>query len=171
MTKVGQDAQNGGGAALGERLGAVSARCVCLHSRMTARTLTRAFDQALQPLGLESTQFTLLAAMIANPGASVTALADRLALERSSLSRNLALLERRGLVTALDGPGRAVRHAVTGEGAALVEAAIPHWEALQTRFEAALAEAGGWESAQGAMRKLRHAATPRPGTEGATGKS
>ncbi len=50
-----------------ERLRAVGERCICLHTRMAARAVTRAYDAALAPLGLEGTQFTLLAAIAVRP--------------------------------------------------------------------------------------------------------
>lgn len=149
------DAPPAGG--LAEALANVSRTCVCLHARMAARAVSRAYDAALRPLGLESAQFALLAAIHADPGRSVSQLAGRLAIERSALSRNLALLEKRGLVTA-EAVGRAVRHRVTGEGERLLEAALPRWSEVQARFEAALDGAGGWAGTRRSLRRLRHLA-------------
>ena len=146
-------------APLDAALRAASERCVCLHARMAARAVTRAYDAALAPLGLEATQFTLLSAIAADPTRSVTAMADRLALERSSLSRNLDLLRRRGLIAAGSGRGRAVRYAVTAEGEALIAAALPAWAEAQARFEQAVG-AEGWAETRAALRRLRHAAAP-----------
>ncbi len=136
----------------------VSARCVCLHARMAARAVTRAYDAALKPLGLESTQFTLLAAIAANPQGSVTALADKLALERSGLSRNLALLQKRGLTEAEKGAGRSVSYRVTDQGRALIASALPLWETEQARHEALLGGAEAWAEAQGRLRVMRKGA-------------
>ena len=148
-----------GESALNQALREVGDRCVCLHARMAARAVTRAYDAAIAPLGLEATQFTLLAAIAVDPSRSVTAMADRLALERTSLSRNLALLKRRGLIVAATERGRAVRYAVTAKGEALIATALPAWHAVQRRFEAALG-AEGWAETRGSLRKLRRAATP-----------
>jgi DNA-binding MarR family transcriptional regulator len=137
-------------------LAAVSATCACLHTRMAARSITRAFDAALKPLGLETTQFTLLAAILADPSRSVTALAERLALERTSLSRNLALLVRRGLVTPEKKGGRAVAYGVTEEGKRLIAEAMPRWQEMQDRLEASIG-ADGWRETQGRLRQMRHA--------------
>jgi len=134
----------------------VSERCICLHTRMTARAVTRAYDAALAPLGLEATQFTLLAAIAAEPTRSVTEMADRLALERTSLSRNLSLLSRRGLIAAVGGKGRAIHYAVTDAGEAAIEAALPAWRAVQGRLEAEIGDAG-WREMQGGLRRLRRA--------------
>ncbi len=142
-----------------ERLRAVGERCICLHTRMAARAVTRAYDAALAPLGIEGTQFTLLAAIAFDPTRSVTQMAERLALERSSLSRNLSLLRQRGLIASAGGRGRAVHYAVTPEGHALIEAALPAWSAVQQRLEAEIGD-NGWAELRGGLRRIRRAAAP-----------
>jgi DNA-binding MarR family transcriptional regulator len=144
--------------ALMKRLQEVSESCVCLHTRMAARAVTRAYDQALAPLGLEATQFTLLAAIAGNPEKSITALADRLALERSSLSRNLKLLQQRGLIAA-DGAGRAAAYQVTDAGSALLETALPVWGEAQRRSESAMG-ALTWGVTRDTLRQLRRSLRP-----------
>ncbi len=138
----------------------VSERCVCLHTRMAARAITRAYDAALAPLGLEATQFTLLAAIAANPTGSVTEMADRLALERTSLSRNLTLLGRRGLIVAGPGRGRSVSYAVTPDGDALISAALPIWRHVQQSLESHIGESG-WLATRQNLRQLRRGSTAR----------
>jgi DNA-binding MarR family transcriptional regulator len=146
-----------GSALLTHNLQQVSESCICLHTRMAARAVTRAYDAALAPLGLEATQFTLLAAIAANPSRSVTAMADNLALERTSLSRNLALLKRRGLIGAAASRGRSVSYRVTVEGETLIAAALPLWREVQAGFEAQIG-ASGWVETRRRLRKLRHSA-------------
>lgn len=138
----------------------VSERCVCLHTRMAARAITRAYDAALAPLGLEATQFTLLAAIAANPTGSVTEMADRLALERTSLSRNLTLLSRRGLIVAGPGRGRSVSYSVTPDGDALIGAALPIWRSVQQSLESHIGESG-WLATRQNLRQLRRGSTAR----------
>jgi DNA-binding MarR family transcriptional regulator len=143
-------------ASLLSRLNDVSDTCVCLHARMTARVVTRAYDEALAPLGLEATQFTLLAAIMGNPERSITALAERLALERSSLSRNLKLLQARGLIAPAGAGGRAAAYRVTEAGEALLELAFPLWSAAQKRTESAVGELT-WTVTRDTLRQLRRA--------------
>jgi DNA-binding MarR family transcriptional regulator len=133
----------------------VSSVCACLHTRMAAREVTRAFDRALKPLGLETTQFTLLSAILANPSRSVTELADRLALERSSLSRNLALLVRRDLLARMAGRGRAVAYQATPAGEALIGQALPLWQGVQSRVESSIGKEA-WMETQANLKRLRH---------------
>lgn len=74
--------------------------CASLNLRMTARAVTRIYDRALRPLGVTSTQLPLLAAINAGVNASINCLAQDLDLERSTVSRELDVLKRRGLVVA-----------------------------------------------------------------------
>jgi DNA-binding MarR family transcriptional regulator len=134
-----------------------SENCVCLHTRMAARAITRAYDAALAPLGLEATQFTLLAAIAANPTGSVTEMADRLALERTSLSRNLAVLSKRGLVISEPTRGRSVTCKVTPTGEALLATALPVWRKVQSILEQQVG-AEGWAETRKSLRQLRHGA-------------
>jgi DNA-binding MarR family transcriptional regulator len=141
-------------ALLTSKLNDVSESCVCLHARMTARAVTRAYDQALAPLGLEATQFTLLGAIMGNPEKSITALADRLALERSSLSRNLKLLQSRGLISSAGQGGRSASFSVTPEGEALLMEALPVWSEVQRKSENAMG-AVTWSVTRDTLRQLR----------------
>jgi DNA-binding MarR family transcriptional regulator len=136
------------------KLRGVSESCVCLHARMTARAVTRAYDKALAPLGLEATQFTLLAAIMANPEKSITALADKLALERSSLSRNLKLLQSRGLIAPASQGGRAAAFDVTQAGVDLLANAMPIWAEVQRKSETAMG-AVTWSVTRETLRQLR----------------
>lgn len=141
------------------RLNEVAEACVCLHTRMAARAVTRAYDQALQPVRLEATQFTLLAAIAGNPEKSITALAERLALERSSLSRNLKLLQARGLIKPQGAGGRAASFVVTEAGEVLLAEALPLWAEVQRRSEQAMG-AVTWSVTRETLRQLRRSLRP-----------
>ena len=141
--------------ALRDALQHASEHCVCLHTRMAARAITRAYDAAMAPLGLEATQFTLLAAIAANPTGSVTEMADRLALERTSLSRNLTVLSKRGLIVAGAAKGRSITYAVTETGQSLLAAALPLWRKVQAGLEGEIGERG-WTETRQSLRQLRH---------------
>ncbi|MGL4241569.1 MAG: MarR family winged helix-turn-helix transcriptional regulator [Beijerinckiaceae bacterium] len=120
---------------------------------MTARAVTRAYDKALAPLGLEATQFTLLAAIAGNPEKSITALADRLALERSSLSRNLKALDLRRLIEGI-GQGRSRAYRITPAGEDLLARALPLWAETQRKAESAMG-ALTWSVTRDNLRQLR----------------
>ena len=118
-------------------------RLRCLGSRVARlqRQIGRRFDQALAPLGLTMAQLEILAALetIGEPIAP-SALASALAVERSTISRNLTLLEERGLTRIAERTptGRAKMVTVTPEGRARLEASGEAWIAAQRDTEAAL---------------------------------
>src|SRR4026208_379603 len=69
------------------------ADCLCLASRRAARTITRAFDRQLRPYGIRATQFTILTTLELRGPTPIGELAEALGMERTTLTRNLALLE------------------------------------------------------------------------------
>jgi DNA-binding MarR family transcriptional regulator len=139
--------------------------CFCLQSRMTARAITRQYNAALAPVGLEITEFSLLAALATIKGESIADLAEQLAFERTTLVRNLKRLEERGLVRQTRTGGRAVWYALTRDGLALQRRAAPLWRRAQAAVRQALAKGsgggGGGGKADAVLRSLealRHAA-------------
>ncbi len=113
--------------------------CLCHHARKTARAVTRMFDEALAPSGLNANQFNILIAISATQDASAGRVARKLAMDRTTLSRNLKPLRRADLIITGGGSGRrpdALLLTETGE--ATLEKAIIHWQQAQTRMSKAL---------------------------------
>lgn len=116
-----------------------TSRCLCLASRRAARAITRRFDHALREHGVRATQFTLLAALSLAGPLSIGDLADLLAADRTTVSRNLALVEKRELVTIRPGEDARVRIAsITGSGHALLADALPAWQKVQAELSKSL---------------------------------
>jgi len=115
-------------------------QCLCLASRRAARALTRAFDRHMRPHGMRTTQFSVLTNLLLRGPLTIGQLAECLGLERTTLTRNLALIEREGWVEIHPGADARSR-VVTATPAArsAVAAALPAWHAAQ----AAAAEAIG----------------------------
>jgi DNA-binding MarR family transcriptional regulator len=132
--------------------------CICYQTRMTAHAVTRAYNRALAPLGLEVTQFNIMAALAVAKTNSVTALSEALALDRTTMTRNLKRLEVAGLVSVTSGQGRAVRPALTAEGARRLAAAIPLWEAEHAKMEEAVG-ADVWGRTREGLRAIRRSLT------------
>jgi len=106
--------------------------CHCLAARRHARAVTRLFDEKLRPHGLRATQFSVLAALALAGPTPVTGLAEKLGLERTTLTRIAAVLERHGWVSIApseDARERPLR--LTGAGRRKLVGAFPAWKEAQ----------------------------------------
>lgn len=129
--------------------------CACFNTRKTARVLGQVYDRALEPSGLKNTQFTALAVADAYDGISITELSKAMAIERTTLTRNLKVLERDGLVKVgpgADGRSKTVR--LTAKGKRRLEAALPLWKHAHERM---LRDFGAnrWKSLQEELDTMR----------------
>jgi len=106
-------------------------KCLVLNTVSAARVLLRRYDQRLKPHGVTVQQFALLAAIRHTPSEPVAAFAQKVALDRTSLTRSLDLLEKKGLVRREAGSGNARLCALTEAGSALLEVLQGEWLAAQ----------------------------------------
>jgi DNA-binding MarR family transcriptional regulator len=109
-----------------------------MNLRQAARAVTAQFDAELKSTGLRATQLNLLMAVETGVATSITDLAEILAMDRTTMTRNLKLLRDRGLVQ----PGRI---ALTAAGRRSAAAALPLWERAQARFVKSLGS-DRWDS-------------------------
>lgn len=114
--------------------------CLCLHAQRAARALARRFDDALRPVGLTNGQFSLLMALSVPQPPPMTAVAMLLAMDRTTLTAALKPLERRGLVRVEpdEKDRRTRRLGLTGEGAGLLQEALPIWKKTHAEVERGL---------------------------------
>lgn len=117
------------------------ADCTCANLRKATRVVTQAYDSALQPSGLKSTQFILLANLVGQGGVPLTQLAETLVMDRTTLTRNLKPLLRQGLIRIDQEEDLRVRRVnLTEAGAEAVQATQPLWEEMQIKIAARLGE-------------------------------
>jgi DNA-binding MarR family transcriptional regulator len=130
------------------------AECLCLASRRAARSITRAFDRKLRPHGIRITQFSALVNLSLRGPLTVGELADALGLERTTLTRNLTLIEDKGWIkTGVDAEdARARVVSITGKGRAALSGAHAAWREAQAAASAAFGSAGAK-----ALRQISHA--------------
>ena len=107
--------------------------CVCQTLRRVARKVSNRYEEALKPVGLKAGQFTILAALLRDGHIPLGALARGLGMDRTTLTKDLRPLERRGLVASVaDETDARVRGlCLTDKGRALLKEAIPLWKAAQ----------------------------------------
>ncbi|WP_017297734.1 MarR family winged helix-turn-helix transcriptional regulator [Nodosilinea nodulosa] len=111
----------------------VPATCMGMHVRRASRIVTQVYDAALRPVGLGVNQFMLLSAIHLVGSAQITHLAQELFTDQTTLTRNLKLLEKRGLIAINPGADRRVKLvSLTAEGQSLLAQAFPLWEQAQT---------------------------------------
>ncbi|HEY1498280.1 MAG TPA: MarR family transcriptional regulator [Acidobacteriaceae bacterium] len=112
--------------------------CLCLHVQRAARALARHFDEVLRPLGLTNGQFSLMMSLNRPEAPGMGAVAELLAVDRTTLTAALKPLERRGLVKVKEDPTdrRGRRLSLTAKGIRLLAEAAPVWERTHAEMEA-----------------------------------
>ena len=114
-------------------------RCNNTALRKASRRLSQTYDEFLGPSGLRSTQLSVLAEIDRGAGVAPTMgeLADALAMDRSTLGKNLRPLERDGFITsAADREDRRIKRVVlTPEGRRKISEAQVMWQEAQEQFE------------------------------------
>lgn len=114
--------------------------CLIMNTRKAARALTRRADRQFRSVGITAAQFHILGTLSSNSAASITEMASILAVDRTTLSRNLAVLERRKLLATSPGDlARMRRIELTPEGRTMFEAALPIWKGAQEELRDMLA--------------------------------
>lgn len=116
-------------------------RCVCFTLRKSARAAAKLYDEALKPCGIRNTQFSLLWALDFAGDATVGRLANDMAMDRTTLTRNLGVMVRDGFienVTTDDARKRVVR--LTKAGAEKFAEALPLWQSVQSHVLSGLGE-------------------------------
>jgi len=111
----------------------VRSMCACNQLRRASRAMTQIFDGVVAPSGLKVTQLPILVGLGSEGPLAVTTLAAALGLDRTTLTRNLEVLEGRGLVRDVkhDGDARVRMTALTPEGSRVLSEALERWEQVQ----------------------------------------
>lgn len=113
-------------------------RCSCHGLRKATRHLTQFYDQRLASVGLNIGQYALLGRLAARGPVALGAFAAIMAMDRTTLGRNLQPLERDGLLAIGPDPNdrRSRLLSLTPKGEARLAAARPLWRAAQEDLEA-----------------------------------
>ena len=116
--------------------------CLCLHVQRASRAISRMFDDAFRPFGLTNFQFSLLMMLNRPSPPTIGTLAEDLAMDRTTMTANLKVLERRGLLTVRrDHDDSRVKLVVlTRAGRSLLAKCVERWQAandaVRTRVSA-----------------------------------
>jgi DNA-binding MarR family transcriptional regulator len=124
-----------------KQLNDIDGLCNCLATRQASRYLTAVYDQALSPVELRITQFSILHKLMKNGPMIIGELASKIMMDRTTLSSNLKPLERDGLIDIAPAEDRRAKQAViTKAGLARYRKALPLWSEVQAKFEGAYGE-------------------------------
>ena len=106
--------------------------CTALNLRKASRVVTKLFDDVLRPIGLRSTQLPILVTLRLLGPTTMRQLSAELAMNPTTLTRNLRPLVKRRMVQVLAGDDKRTREiSLAEEGRKLLEEAVPLWEKAQ----------------------------------------
>ena len=117
-----------------ERIAAIAKHCVAKQLRWSTRIISTFYDQKMHDTGLHANQVTLLSVPYLAGPISINKMAEYVGLDRTTLVRNLKLIEQRGLVTIK--PGQDLRTRIitlTPAGQEMLVTALPLWEEAQRK--------------------------------------
>ncbi|MEM1201872.1 MAG: MarR family winged helix-turn-helix transcriptional regulator [Acidobacteriota bacterium] len=124
-----------------------------MRIKKASRVLTRRYDHALKPTGATGAQFTVLVHLHEGAGRSVSFLAQVLRMERTTLTRNLQVLEAKGWIRMGEEGFRRQREIeLSAEGSRVLRSGLPLWQGVQKQLRQELGE--DWEHALGVLDHL-----------------
>jgi DNA-binding MarR family transcriptional regulator len=132
--------------------------CACATARRATRLVTQLYGEHLRKHDLEPTQLSLLTLLQKLPGKSQTAVTRVLGIDKTTLSRNLKLMQKNGWVY-LDSVPRQNELGLflTTAGVKLVKASQPDWKRAQDQLRSAMT-AAEWDAMWNGLRLLSRAA-------------
>ena len=143
----------------------VAQRCAHFNLKKAVRATTQRYDEALREVDLRISQFTLLVSSSLAGATSVGDLAEQLAMDRTTLSRNVQPLVKRGLLelrrSRADSRTRLVE--ITPAGDDLLARAYPLWEEAQREVTQTFDDAA-YDNLLDDMRTLTALGTAEEGT-------
>ena len=107
--------------------------CYCTNLRRSTNVVSAFYDSILSEVGLTVAQYYLLVNLSRLGTVNITHWAKAVGLDRSTMVRNIKLLQNRGLVEIVDGHGKTF--ALSSEGTMILEKAMPQWEKAQMQIE------------------------------------
>jgi DNA-binding MarR family transcriptional regulator len=108
---------------------------MCANFRRAARAISQRYDEALRPLGLTITQFTILQALSLRGEVTQGELGEILAMDSTTLSRTLEIMNRHGWTAKHYGTDRRERRLrLTQAGESELNRAVPYWRDMQEKL-------------------------------------
>ncbi len=111
--------------------------CACDQLRRVTRGVTQLYDDGVVASGLRITQLPIFVGLASEGDVPLSVLAEKLALDRTTLTRNLKVLEDRGLIRTYEHEedARVRMVSMTLEGSAMLTGALERWAKVQEFVE------------------------------------
>jgi DNA-binding MarR family transcriptional regulator len=111
------------------------AQCACFDLKKATRAVSRLYDDCLRASSLNITQYSVMRMIEVGQEISVSTLARYMVMDRTSVTRALAPLQRDGLIRSRAGSDKRTRViSLTKKGAKLIANAKPSWDEAQKSF-------------------------------------
>ena len=115
--------------------------CTCSELRRAARAVTLLYDNAFRSSGLLSTQLGVLHVIYKSDSIRISHLAKELGMDRTTLTRNLSVLQRQGFIKISSGKdNRTIIVTITNKGRTTIAKAIPLWNDVQNKVKEQMGE-------------------------------
>ncbi len=140
-----------------ERIAQLAATCVCSNLRRASRAVSNYYDSFTGPVsGLRVSQLIVLVVLYLAGPQTMNELAEMLALDRTTLGRNLKPLAQQNLLTVEPGSDQRTRViTLTAHGEEILMRVLPQWEHAQAEMVAGI----GQEQLEAFLAQLSHVAT------------
>lgn len=110
--------------------------CYCMNLKRCAQAAAGIYDEIMASAGLTSSQYYLLLCLFRLETANITCWAQYVGLDRSTMVRNIKVLQAHGWVEVTEGRGKTYK--LSGSGKAVLKTAGPLWLQAQRHIEALL---------------------------------
>jgi DNA-binding MarR family transcriptional regulator len=128
--------------------------CTCGELRKAARAITLLYDNAFKSSGLLSTQFGVLQVISDIDSVQISDLAGKMGMDRTTLTRNLSVLERDGFIKISQGKDHRTRIVTaTQKGRIAVSKTILVWSEIQRKVKQKMGE-NSWRELMQNLSKL-----------------
>jgi DNA-binding MarR family transcriptional regulator len=110
--------------------------CMCLSIRKASRNITQVYNDQFKGLGINITQFSVLAILAGTGKQTITKVAHQLGSERTTVTRAIAILEKKKFINIVLGADKRERLlAISKKGTEILNLARPHWKSAQLKIE------------------------------------
>ena len=110
--------------------------CMCLSIRKASRNITQVYNDQFKGLGINITQFSVLAILAGIRKQTITKVAHQLGSERTTVTRAIAILEKKKFINIVLGADKRERLlAISKKGTEILNLARPHWKSAQLKIE------------------------------------